>query len=63
MVVLQESYKKASIICPESDLEALGGCEGSTTEQLSALLSKLNQTLQRESERYVFNIFSTLLLQ
>ncbi|PSS33185.1 Structural maintenance of chromosomes protein like [Actinidia chinensis var. chinensis] len=47
-----ESYKKASIICPESDLEALGGCEGSTTEQLSALLSKLNQTLQRESERY-----------
>lgn len=49
---LQESYRKASIICPESDLEALEGCEASTPEQLSDLLSRLNRTLQRESDRY-----------
>ncbi|XP_059666932.1 structural maintenance of chromosomes protein 6B [Cornus florida] len=48
----KESYKKASIICPESEIEALGGCEGSTPEQLSAQLSRLNQRLQRESQRY-----------
>ncbi|KAL7001725.1 Structural maintenance of chromosomes protein 6B [Sarracenia purpurea var. burkii] len=47
-----ESYRKASIICPESDIEALEGYEGSTPEQLSAHLSRLNQRLQRESERY-----------
>ncbi|KAF7146871.1 hypothetical protein RHSIM_Rhsim03G0166000 [Rhododendron simsii] len=47
-----ESYRKASIICPESDLEALEGCEASTPEQLSDLLSRLNRTLQRESDRY-----------
>lgn len=51
-----ESYKKASIICPESDLEALRGCEGSTPEQLSAQLSRLNQRIQRESERYAESI-------
>ncbi|KAI8564575.1 hypothetical protein RHMOL_Rhmol03G0191100 [Rhododendron molle] len=47
-----ESYRKASIICPESDLEALEGCEASTPEQLSDLLSRLNRILQRESDRY-----------
>lgn len=49
---LQESYRKASIICPESDLEDLEGCEASTPQQLSDLLSRLTRTLQRESERY-----------
>jgi len=47
-----ESYRKASIICPESDLEDLEGCEASTPQQLSDLLSRLTRTLQRESERY-----------
>eukprot|EP01018_Ginkgo_biloba_P023449 Gb_24009 [translate_table: standard] len=37
----EENYKKASIICPEEELEALGACHGSTPEQLNALLSRL----------------------
>ncbi|KAK2975813.1 hypothetical protein RJ640_022830, partial [Escallonia rubra] len=49
---LLESYKKASIICPESEIEALGGCTGSSPEQLSAPLSRLNQRLQHESQRH-----------
>lgn len=49
---LQESYRKASIICPESEIEELGGCSGSTPEQLSAQLSRLSQRLQHESQRY-----------
>ncbi|XP_069154385.1 structural maintenance of chromosomes protein 6B isoform X2 [Solanum lycopersicum] len=47
-----ESYKKASIICPESEIEALGGCDGSTPEQLSAHLARLSQRLQQESRRH-----------
>lgn len=48
----KESCRKASIICPESDIEALGGWDGSTPEQLSARLSKLNQRLQHEIQQY-----------
>lgn len=51
-VKLQESCRKASIICPESEIEALGGCDGSTPEQLSAQLTRLNQRLQHESQRW-----------
>ncbi|XAR56052.1 hypothetical protein NMG60_11036347 [Bertholletia excelsa] len=51
-----ESYKKASMICPESDIQTLGGCEGSTPQHLSAQLSRLNQRLQLESERYAESI-------
>ncbi|KAK3021619.1 hypothetical protein RJ639_045252, partial [Escallonia herrerae] len=47
----KESYNKASIICPESEMEDLGGCSQSTPEQLSAQLSRLNQRLQHESQR------------
>ncbi|XP_062153767.1 structural maintenance of chromosomes protein 6B-like isoform X1 [Alnus glutinosa] len=47
-----ESCRKSSIICPESEIEALGGCDGSTPEQLSAQLTRLNQRLQHESRRY-----------
>lgn len=47
----KESCRKASIICPESEIEALGGCK-STPEQLSAQLNRLNQRLQSESQRY-----------
>lgn len=48
----RESYKKASIICPESDIETVGGCDGSTPEQLSAHLTRLSQRLQQESRRH-----------
>ncbi|XP_015076680.1 structural maintenance of chromosomes protein 6B [Solanum pennellii] len=48
----RESCKKASIICPESEIEALGGCDGSTPEQLSAHLARLSQRLQQESRRH-----------
>lgn len=48
----RESYKKASIICPESEIEAVGGCDGSTPEQLSAQLTRLSQRLQQESRRH-----------
>lgn len=50
LVELQESCRKASIICPESEIEALGGLDDSTPEQLSAHLNKLNQRLQEESQ-------------
>ncbi|KAL5718364.1 hypothetical protein ACHQM5_011431 [Ranunculus cassubicifolius] len=48
----QESCKKASVICSESELEALGGCQGSTPEVLSAQIRRLNQTLQQENRRH-----------
>ncbi|MCD7450413.1 Structural maintenance of chromosomes protein 6A, partial [Datura stramonium] len=48
----RESYKKASIICPESEIETVGGCDGSTPEQLSAQLTRLSQRLQQESRRH-----------
>lgn len=52
----KESCEKASIICPESEIQGLGGCEGSTPEQLSAQLSRLNQRLRCENERYAESI-------
>ncbi|KAK8964204.1 hypothetical protein KSP40_PGU012886 [Platanthera guangdongensis] len=52
----QENFKKASIICPECVVEALGGCSGCTPEQLSAKLIRLNQRLQHESRRYTDSI-------
>lgn len=51
-MVWQESSKKASIICPESEIEALGGWDGATPEQLSAKLERLNQRLQHENQQY-----------
>ncbi|XP_060213063.1 structural maintenance of chromosomes protein 6B-like isoform X2 [Lycium barbarum] len=48
----RESYKKASIICPESEIETVGGWDGSTPEQLSAQLTRLSQRLQQESRRH-----------
>lgn len=48
----KESCKKASIICPESEIEALGGCSDMNPEDLSAQLNRLNQRLQRESQRF-----------
>ncbi|KAK1578542.1 hypothetical protein Q3G72_031095 [Acer saccharum] len=48
----KESCRKASIICPETEIEALGGWDGSTPEQISAHLNKLNYRLQQESQQY-----------
>ncbi|KAL6131829.1 hypothetical protein ACLB2K_070202 [Fragaria x ananassa] len=47
----EENCRKASILCPESEIIALGDWDGSTPEQLSTQLTRLNQKLQRESER------------
>ncbi|KAJ8438855.1 hypothetical protein Cgig2_007700 [Carnegiea gigantea] len=52
----KESYEKASYICPESELEALGGYEDSSPEQLSAQLMRMNQRLQRAREKYTESI-------
>lgn len=49
---LQESYSKASIISPESEIEALGDWDGSTPEQLSAQLNRLNQRLSNETRQF-----------
>lgn len=46
------SYEKASIICPESEIEALGGCGETTSEQLQAHLKRLKLRLQQESQRH-----------
>ncbi|KAL9237139.1 hypothetical protein vseg_011725 [Gypsophila vaccaria] len=47
----EESYEKASFICPESDIEALGGCRDSIPEQLSAQLARMIQRLDRARDR------------
>lgn len=47
----KENYEKASYICPESELEALGGYEDNSPEQLSAQLMRMNQRLQRAREK------------
>ncbi|XP_068650718.1 structural maintenance of chromosomes protein 6B-like [Aristolochia californica] len=48
----QESYKKASIICPLTEVEALGGCSGTTTEKLTAELNMLKKRLDGEAQRH-----------
>ncbi|KAE8720187.1 Structural maintenance of chromosomes protein 6B [Hibiscus syriacus] len=48
----KESYRKASVICPESEIDVLDDMDGSTTEQLDAKLKRLNQRLMHESNRY-----------
>lgn len=58
----RESYKKASIICRESEIETVGGCDGSTPEQLSAHLTRLSQRLQQESRRHPESIEDLRLL-
>ncbi|XP_074291145.1 structural maintenance of chromosomes protein 6B-like isoform X2 [Silene latifolia] len=47
----KESYEKASFICPESDVEALGGCKESIPEQLSAQLARMIQRLERAKDK------------
>jgi hypothetical protein len=46
----QEYFEKASTICAESEVGALGGVDGSI-EQLSARITKLNKKFQQESRR------------
>lgn len=57
---MQENVKKASIVCCENELDSLGGCDGSTPEQISAQLQKLNQRLRLESQRHGILIFICL---
>uniref|UniRef100_M8AXK8 Structural maintenance of chromosomes protein 6 n=1 Tax=Aegilops tauschii TaxID=37682 RepID=M8AXK8_AEGTA len=45
----KDNFKKASTICPESDMEALNNVAGSTPEQLSATLNRLKQRFDQES--------------
>ncbi|KAK3132524.1 hypothetical protein QOZ80_6AG0523890 [Eleusine coracana subsp. coracana] len=52
----QENFKKASIICSENEVQALGGVAESTPEQLSAHINKLKQRFQQESRRYTESI-------
>ncbi|CAD6219827.1 unnamed protein product [Miscanthus lutarioriparius] len=51
----QENFEKASTICAESEVEALGGVDGSI-EQLSARINKLKHKFQQESRRYTETI-------
>ncbi|MCL7045553.1 hypothetical protein MKW94_011082 [Papaver nudicaule] len=46
-----EKLKMASIICPESEVESLGGCSGSTSVELGARLERLRQRHEQESQR------------
>eukprot|EP00252_Welwitschia_mirabilis_P022218 TRINITY_DN5961_c0_g1_i1.p1 TRINITY_DN5961_c0_g1~~TRINITY_DN5961_c0_g1_i1.p1 ORF type:complete len:857 (-),score=220.02 TRINITY_DN5961_c0_g1_i1:32-2512(-) len=48
----EENCKKASVICTESEVDALGGCKDSSPEQLSAQLKRLSQRLQTENEKH-----------
>ncbi|KAF3325888.1 structural maintenance of chromosomes protein 6B [Carex littledalei] len=48
----QENYGKASIICSESEVKELGGCDGFNPEQLSAQINRLKQRLQKETSRF-----------
>ncbi|PWA72766.1 P-loop containing nucleoside triphosphate hydrolases superfamily protein [Artemisia annua] len=45
-------YDKASIICPESEIQALGGCGDTTSEQLQAHFKRLKVRHQQESQRH-----------
>lgn len=51
-IKIQASYEKASIICPESEIESLGGCDDTSSDQLQAHLTRLKQRLQQESQRH-----------
>nr|XP_043614248.1 structural maintenance of chromosomes protein 6B [Erigeron canadensis] len=46
------SYDKASIICTENEIIALGGCGDATPEQLQAHLKRLKLRYQQESQRH-----------
>ncbi|KAH9328585.1 hypothetical protein KI387_000693, partial [Taxus chinensis] len=48
----EENYKKASVICPETEVEAIGGCHEDTPEKLSAQLKRLTQRLNTENQRH-----------
>ena len=58
-LLLQENVEKASTICPESEIEAIGGCD-STMEQLNARLTTLKRRHERESQRYLCNLLSSV---
>lgn len=64
MLKFQESDQKASEICPESEILSLGPWDGSTPEQLSAQINRMDQRLHRENQQCVFfSIVFQLFLQ
>ncbi|KAG0457174.1 hypothetical protein HPP92_022331 [Vanilla planifolia] len=58
----EESFRKASIICPESEMVSFEGCVGSNPEQLSAKLQRLSQRLLQETRRFTESIDDLRLL-
>ncbi|XP_047974212.1 LOW QUALITY PROTEIN: structural maintenance of chromosomes protein 6B-like [Salvia hispanica] len=48
----QENRRKASIIIPEDEIEALGCFKESNPENLSAQLTRLTERLKRETQRF-----------
>ncbi|KAK6155881.1 hypothetical protein DH2020_010129 [Rehmannia glutinosa] len=52
VLVIVGDPSEASVLCPECEIEALGGCKESNTEQLSAQLDMLKRRHARESQRF-----------
>lgn len=48
---MQDSYEKASYMCPENEIEAIGGCKENTPEQLSAQLTRMIQRLEHARDK------------
>ncbi|CAN0891536.1 Structural maintenance of chromosomes protein 6B [Linum grandiflorum] len=58
----KEKSMKASIICPESELEDLGGLDDSSSEQLSALYVTQKNRLEKGIERHPESIDDLIML-
>lgn len=58
----KDSYEKASFMCPENEVEAMGGCKESTPEQLSAQLTRMIERLERARDKYTESIDDLRLL-
>ncbi|KAL2920477.1 Structural maintenance of chromosomes protein 6B [Bienertia sinuspersici] len=52
----KDYYEKASYMCPENEVEAMGGFKESTPEQLSAQLTRMNERLERARDKYTESI-------
>ncbi|KNA17825.1 hypothetical protein SOVF_076440 [Spinacia oleracea] len=52
----QDSYEKASFLCPENEVEAIEGSKEETPEQLSAHLSRMIQKLEHARDIFTESI-------
>ncbi|CAO2839084.1 unnamed protein product [Amaranthus hypochondriacus] len=52
----KDSYEKASYMCPENEIEAIGGCKENTPEQLSAQLTRMIQRLEHARDKYTESV-------